>query len=748
VSSLEPLERTTASVSGTFQTAQISELPINGRDYGRFSLLTPGTVITTNHIADITFNGTPDTANQFTIDGIDATSVDGAYMANGSERGARLLTGSLDTIAEFKTLSSTYTADYGRASGGVVNIVTKSGDNTLHGGVYNFLRNDYLDAKNYFQTPGTSAPKRFNDFGGNLSGPVIRKRMFFFANYEGTRQSIGLVGAGTVLSPAKRASLEATVPALDPIIEAMPSPTSTSAYIHSVVLSPTSDPNVDTINFGATNHVAENVGSLRLDNTWSDKDSSFVRFNTNYALVNGPMMTVTPTAFGLADHQLVTTDITNVAVSETHIFSPTFLNNFIGGLQQYVTSFDEAQSLPTVTIGGLTFAPGNRGLYGREPKDVQLGDSVTLVKGRHTLKAGVNMWNVYYPFHGYISAPSVSFASLTAFYANKVQSASISATFPNNTTKMIEVGSFITDSWQLRPNVALNLGLRWDWNQVPHDLTSASVWSLATNSLTSPGSPYYNSYYKNFAPRVGVAWSPTSGVVLRVGYGIYIEAFQIGNYYNKISNTTPGSTTLSSANIPTLSFPVTPFLNSATTALPSLTGYEATPRNPLNNQWSLSLGMQASSKTTISLAYVGNRAVHLLVSEGVNYVSPVTGVRPYPSYTSITASTWGTSSNYNGFQAELKESITEGLTGTAEFTYSHALGTRRLHSNPSTLQTTTDHPGTTSVKTCHSTCCISCHSVEVRDFCLVRRMQPKESSEAGVSRAWEFSILAWRTPFT
>ena len=271
--------------------------------------------------------------------------------------------------------------------------------------------------------------------------------------------------------------------------------------------------------------------------------------------MNGPLFGVTASAFGLNDHQLVSAVTTNIAVSETHIFSPTLLNNFLAGIQEYITAFNQSGTLPTISIGGITISPGGRGVYGREPKDIQYGDTVTWIKGHHTIKGGANVWNVYEPFHGFLSAPSVAFSSIATLSANQVTSASISATFPNNNTKMIQVGSFITDTWQARPNLAISAGLRWDWNQVPHDFTPSSVWSTTTNALTTPGSPYFRSYYKNFAPRVGIAYSPNQKIVVRAGYGMYIEAFQIGTFYNEITNTTPGTTTLSSANIPGLSLP-------------------------------------------------------------------------------------------------------------------------------------------------------------------------------------------------
>src|SRR5439155_448753 len=145
------IEKSDASTGTTMDTQQIGELPINGRDYARFALMTPGAVLRSNFIADLSFNGLHTVHNQFSIDGIDASRVDQPYMANGFERGARLLTGSLDTISEFKVQTSDYGAEYGRAGGSYVNIVTKSGTNEFHGSIFEYFRNDIFDAKISFR---------------------------------------------------------------------------------------------------------------------------------------------------------------------------------------------------------------------------------------------------------------------------------------------------------------------------------------------------------------------------------------------------------------------------------------------------------------------------------------------------------------------------------------------------------------------------------------------------------------------
>ena len=197
------------------------------------------------------------------------------------------------------------------------------------------------------------------------------------------------------------------------------------------------------------------------------------------------------------DHQAVNTQTTNLALSETHTFSPRLLNTVLIGMQRYATTFDESEPFPVVTISGLNFSPGNRGLYGREPTDIQAGDSLTLVKGRHTLKAGVTVWRIDEPYHGFSGGSSVTFTSIQNFLSDVVTSASISPTVPGNTTYMTQLGAYVTDTWQVRPGLTVDLGLRWDWNQVPHDNWATEVWSNQTNSLTSPGAAYFNNYYKN-----------------------------------------------------------------------------------------------------------------------------------------------------------------------------------------------------------------------------------------------------------
>ena len=238
---------------------------------------------------------------------------------------------------------------------------------------------------------------------------------------------------------------------------------------------------------------------------------------------------------------------------------------------------------------------------------------------------------------------------------------------------MNQLGAYVTDTWQVTPKLTFDLGLRWDYNGLPHDSHYATqVWSTRTNSLTSAGAPYFNTYYRNFAPRIGLAYSPTPRIVFRAGYGFFVEALPIGNFYNQVTNTLAGSATFSIANIPNLSYPITQFTSSGVAPPPSLTGFDWNTRNPKTEQWTASLGFQISKDTGLLLSYVGNHAFNLDVSEGVNFVNPITGVRPYPQYSNVTVDTWAGQSKYEALQISMRRRLSAGLIFDAEYAWAHA----------------------------------------------------------------------------
>lgn len=658
------IDTTSAALGNTLDTHQIDTLPINGRDYARLSLLTPGAVARSRYIADLSFDGLHSVHNQFSIDGIDASRVDQPYMANGYERGARLLTGSMETIAEFRVQTSGYEAEYGRAAGSLVNIVTKTGGNHWHGTLYDYFRNDALDARNYFAR--TFKPEfRFNDFGANLSGPIIKDKTFFFANYEGSRQIIGIIGAGTVLSSSARAQALSLHPELAPVLNNMPTGTDSATNSQLASYSTVSNTNV-----------SENTGSIRVDHRFSEKDSIFARVNVNDSLTFGPLFGVTTTALGINDHQNVPLRTTNIAIHEQHVFSPKFLNDALIGMQRWTSRLDSYEDLPQVSITGVDAAVGSRGNSQSNNTSFQYGDTMTLVRGNHTIKWGATAYRIQINRNS-VNTVSMLYTSATNFINNSATQVTQTAGDPGHGTRATQVATFVQDGWQFRPNLTVNYGLRWDFATDPHDKNYATqTYNPETGELKSPGGEYFHKNFANFAPRLGVAWSPTNKTVVRASSGMFYQAYPVGfGTYNVPMNNIAGNITLTSSTIPGLGYPNYQDALSSGTALPPSNVYGFPVHKPdiYSIQWNFSVAQELARGTSIQLAYVGNHGVNLWREIDVNLFKQGTTTRPNSNFGDIYLETNTGFTGYSGFQASLKQRFGSYFSLDANYTWGHTI---------------------------------------------------------------------------
>jgi hypothetical protein len=658
-------ETTTATTGSTMGNAQVSTLPINGRDYGRFSLLTPGATVREGYIADLSFNGLSDVGNTFSIDGIDATRIDDPYMSNGSERGARLLTGSLDSIGEFSIQTGNYGAQFGRSGGAYINIVSKSGTNNIHGEVWDFLRNTALDARNYFAT--TNQPLHYEDFGANLGGPIKKNHLFYHLNYEGSRQGIGVIANGTVPSNAMRAAVQATSPVLMQFINEMP--TSTNVLPN--------DPNAALFTGAGTSRIREDTGSFRIDAAFTNNDSAFIRLNINDSDVTGAVFQIFPGSFGLSDGQAIPTRTTNGAISETHIFSPHLTNNFLAGVQRYASTIDESLgNLPQLIIRGLGITPGNFGHYTRTPTSWQIGDTLTWIKAKHTLTLGGTVWLIDMPYTA-DAVDTLTYLSEQDFINNNLHQVAQTAGNPGTVTYQRELGLFVQDAWQVRPGLTVNAGLRWDYDTVPYDeFKRTQSFNPVTGMLNPAGAPYFNSNKKNFGPRLSIAWAPTNSKwVVRTGYGIYYNAYPLGDagFGSPAGNTLPGNFDLFGSATQPLSYPYAPFLSQITVPPPALYGFQANAPNTYVEQWNLGLGWQINGTTGILVNYVGNHALDLERDLINNWPNPVTGIAPIPADGTNTIVEWNGQSNYNALQVSFKRRMAQGLLYDISYTWSHSI---------------------------------------------------------------------------
>ena len=656
------LEATQTS-GGVMNNQSLVELPINGRDYARFSLLIPGAVARSNFIADLSFNGLHTVHNQFQIDGIDASRVDQPYMANGFERGARLLTGSLDTIAEFRVQTSNYNAEYGRASGSYINIATKSGGNQTRFSLFEFFRNSALDARNFFANTGPKPPFRFNDFGGNVGGPIIKDKTFYFLNYEGSRQRVGITGTGLVPSDDLRQQALAKSPALRPILEMFPRGTSRTANAL-----------VDNFTTAQTSQIREDTASVKFDHNFSGRDSAYVRVNVNDTHVFGPLFGVTPSALGLFDFQNIPVRTSNVAIRYQRIFSPKLVNEFLTGFQRWGSRIISDVPLPLVSVTGLTASPGTRGRTIGNNTVIQWGDTMSYTVGAHTWKWGGTIHRFRINRRN-IDTSSITYTSLTDFINNSAASASYTVGNPGSGTRATQLGLFIQDTWKARQNLTVDYGLRYDYATPPYDPQErAQTFDTRTGDLAAPGTPFFRANTRNFAPRLGVTWQPDRKTIVRSGYGVFWQAYPVGfGSYSVPVNNIPGNTTLNRIQIPNLSYPLAPFLSQGMRPAPTVAGFDWIKRDIYVQHWNLTVARELTRNDAIQISYLGNHGLNLRRNLNINFVDRVTKLPPNPKFSNINIETATGQNIYHALQVSLKRRFSAGLQYDVNYTWAHAI---------------------------------------------------------------------------
>jgi hypothetical protein len=663
------LDRTTSSIGDTFSAEQIQNIPINDRDYIRFVQETPGAVIRSSNTIDLSFDGLSSRHNYYTMDGVDFTQVGLPVPTNGLNRGARLLGGSQEMVAEFRVLSNGYQPEYGRAAGGVINIVTKTGTNKFHGEGFEYIRNESFDARNYFAraTPtNLSKPRfRYNDFGGNIGGPIKRDKTFFFFNYEGDRQQLGTTVGGSVLSSTARAQALAAHPELTPLVNDEPigidSPTNPQAASYTVT---------------GLSHVEENTYMGRVDHNFSDKDSLFGRYMFNKAGVDAPLLVNNSNSFGPHQHQTDNSAVTNIAIHEQHIFSPRLINDALVGFQRYANYLNQNQvapytSNPLVNISGISLVAGSAGGQTTAGNSFQYGDAVTYVVRSHTMKFGSTFYRLQNN-QKTLNGATITYSSITSFINNAASQVVLTAGDPGHGTRTSEFSSYAQDSWQVRPNLVLNYGVRSDIETTPHDKFYATqAYDPVTGTLFAPGHPFYNIDFNTFGPRAGVSYSPNPRMVIRAGSGVFFNNQLVVYTQSVYGNTLIGNQTLTAAQNPGLSYPYTSFTN-ATIPKPTVYGFEANKRNPFTTQYTVSLAQDLGRGFSTQVAYVGNTGANLDRQEDHNIFAQGASARPNPNFSSIYEFQNNASSNYSGLQLMVKGHM-KHLTLDVNYTWAHAI---------------------------------------------------------------------------
>ena len=716
VASAPLIETTGNTMGGKIAAMEMAALPINGGDFTKLLVLVPGSVGDASGAMDspgsfglFSMNGSRGRSNNYLIDGTDMN--DGyrnlPAINEGGVFGTPATVLPVDAVAEITVLSGGQ-AEFGRSSGGIVNIVTKSGMNTPHGSGYEFFRNDALDSRNYFN-PAPQPKNAFhnNQFGGSIGGPIVKDRTFLFASYEGQREAVGLPSLSIVPSTAQLAT------ATNPVIRSL------------VALHPWPAPNISGAGPGEANLLSTTNASNRLDSFIVKIDQHVGKADllTGRYFLGDSSQSFPLAVLGgnvLPGYNTVTpTRVQIVSLSYIHTFSPRLLMEARGGYNRFVESFlpedgtfnpssigldtgvgAQDYGLPQFRITG--YAPiGTNASVPRGRTDVNLHTVLALSYslGPHNLKMGYEFRRTSVDAYfdaGYRGV--LNFDSLSDFLAGNVAGGRQVMGDSRRQTFQNSHGLYVQDSYIVSRTLTLDLGLRWDYmgvigeaqNRLSNLDPTRGLVMVGTNGLNS----LYPPDYRNFAPRVSAVWdaSRKGQTVVRASWGIYYDSysqdyfvgqlpwntFNAGPAYNGIG---PSPILFSYSPVSTLT-PNTPvFPSSGFGASDVFTVSQNNMRTPYMHNFNANVEQQLGPHAAITLGYVGSLGRRLYRFRDINQANPVTGIRPFDNgpfapgggafgYVNQFEAT--AESKYNAFQAALTVRNLHGFTARADYTWSHS----------------------------------------------------------------------------
>jgi outer membrane receptor protein involved in Fe transport len=591
----------------------------------------------------------------------------------------------MDSIQEVQVLEQSYSAQYGEALSAVINPITKSGTNSFHGSVFDYFRNEHLDANDFFNNAGGFPRSHFrlNQFGGNISGPIKKDKFFFFANYEGVRQTRGQLF--TALTPL--ASFRATIaPALLPLFATLPLPT--SPFVHQNTN--TVDPDLGIFQIQKDGKLREDTGSVKIDWHQSDKSQFAVRYNINDS------NTTTPYGVGTDQTAEAKLRVQLFKFSHNYAFSSNILNEAAFGINRNRTDVGGGPSpFPIISFLFLDSAIANIGPAQfdqfRTGTVYQFLDTLSILRGNHSVKAGTDIR---------LNRRSAESRTQTTYQFAALSDLQINNPFSVQTggNPLLHYANenfafFVQDDWKINPRLSLNLGLRYDVSTVSREKNGLlQNFDLNTLTVTPVGQKIYDADTNNWGPRVGFAFDVFGNqkTVLRGGYGIFYNRELPASFGSPQVNSFPtrGITVLDilglgfcPSGLGSIAYPVPP---SAFDGCGTATKFaiERNLKTPEAQQWSLNV-QQDVKFGVLQVGYIGNHVTHIL-TDGV--VSPrnlnradidLFGIgiffRRLSQFGDIFLVGSYPSSTYNAMQVTFKRNLSSGLRFNFNYTWSHAI---------------------------------------------------------------------------
>lgn len=687
-----PLVNTeSAAVSTVIDRKFVENLPLNGRSFNTLLQLTPGVVIAPTSGAAATgqfsIAGQRSDANNFVVDGVSANfGVTGGLLPGqsgaGTSQAFSALGGtsslvSVEALQEFRTETSTFAPEFGRSLGGQIILNTRAGTNVFHGGLYEYFRNDVLDANDWFASAAGKprAAERHNDFGGFLGGPIWKDKTFFFLSYEGAR--LRLPQTQGIQVPSEYARAQAST-AIAPFLNAYPHPDDRSVT-----------PGVYTSPFTGvwSNTATLNAGSVRIDHTFNEHFSVFGRYN------DAPSETANR-VFGLSMLETVgvnTRTLTlgvNMALSD-RLFNTLRANystqqsndieslsplggsvsldpSFFLGTVPVATSLVEFQTFDTDFLATGT-------LTGAEAKQLNFADDFVFASGTHQFKFGGDYRAIFLDVRP--SAQTIEFDAddVPTLLATGQGTVTATARLPARLLTQ-SFSAYGQDTWKATQRLTLVYGVRWDLNPAPsaRGNTTLASWSNLDNpaafSLAPSGTPLWGTVHTNFAPRLGIAYQLTSAGdwVIRGGWGIFYDTGMGG--VATLTTTFPNSATAFAGNVSVPIPDAQPYIPAITRTppFPGAFGFSPSLVSPRSYQWNAAIEKSFKGRQVVTATYVAQAGRDALRNSGY--------FQPNPAFSSFFYVTNNSAlSNYNALQVQYRRPISSGLQMLLGYTYSHSL---------------------------------------------------------------------------
>jgi hypothetical protein len=669
---------TTKDISGLVGEQAVNELPLNGRSFDLLLPLNPGIVNFTSQKTGGTGISNSTTANNFSVSGnrpqqniflLNGVEYTGAAENNMQPGGSSGMLLGVGAVREFNVQRDSYSAELGKHPGGQVIIATRSASNQLHGSVFEFLRNNALDAPNFFDQ-GSAPPFRRNQFGASLGGPIRSGKTFIFGNYEGFRQNLHQTSAAFVPDLTSRAN---AAPSVQPLLNLWPTPTAKDLDFPAPGTCPAPTIcGIAEVFSSPLQTIREDFGTTRVDHIFSEKDS----LAAIYTIDDGGDVTATPLDPFSSDILNLRAQV--VSLEETHVFSPSLLNTARVGFSRAgyfftgeptpgtpaasVSGFLIGHPIGAVVVGGsaasnpqasLGLAGSNNGSNLRIHRNLYtLEDRVTLTHGRHQLSFGA--WFQRFQSNETIALSQfgqATFASLATFLQGNIGSFLFDPAPTEMNWRSLFGAFYAEDVIRLSPKLTLSLGLRDEfstgWNEAHgraanYTFTNGVISSLPNGGPTHIGDALFTDNNAKFLPqpRIGLAWSPLGPkTVLRAGFGMYNDLQDALGY--RADQNAPFNPVYSIANTTVSKLPLDPTKPVPAGAKLVPGGVQPDMQTPTLISWSLRIERELSPNTALTVGYVGSHGYHELI--GIDANEPVQTICPaapcpavYPTVTTNT----------------------------------------------------------------------------------------------------------------